>query len=309
MSACSLCADIGGSFIRMAALDQGGTVLARARAATPADDFEGFVATLDRFARTQDPDAALPLGLSLAGVFDPASGRARCANIPCLTDRPLAAMLSDRLGRRVSIANEADCFALGEAHRGAGRDRTIVFGVILGTGVGGGLVIDGRLVRGGGGYAGEWGHAPVVPDLPDAPCFDCGCGQRGCLDTIGGARGLERLHRLLHGRTASSAAIVRAWTEADAAATRTISVQIDWMSRFLALVVNTVGADIVPVGGGLGAIEPLVRQLDAAVRARILRRTDRALVVPAHDPADAALFGAALQGQGGGQDHRKAAAF
>ena len=294
MPASFLCADIGGSFIRLAALDQDGTVLSRARAATPSDDVEAFAATLDRFALGEDPDRVLPLGLSLAGVFDPGSGRATCANIPCLTGRPLGTMLSGRLGRPVFIANDADCFTVGEARWGAGRHRGVVFGAILGTGVGGGLVVDGRLVRGGGGHAGEWGHAPVVPDLPGAPCFDCGCGQRGCLDTIGGARGLERLHRLLHGEEASSAAIIRGWTAHDASATRTVETQIDWVSRFLALVVNTVGADIVPVGGGLGAIEALTARLDAAVRARILRPTDRALVVPAHHPADAALLGAAL---------------
>ena len=275
-------------------LDHDGKVLARARAATPTDDFEGFVTVLDQFARTQDPDGQMSIGLSLAGVFDPGSGRARCANIPCLTDRPLGAMLSEQLGRSVSIANDADCFAVGEAYWGAGRGQKVVFGAILGTGVGGGLVVDGRLVRGSGGYAGEWGHAPVVPDLPGAPCFDCGCGQRGCLDTIGGARGLERLHRFLHGQEASSAAIMRTWTEGDVAAERTVAMQIDWVSRFLALVVNTVGADIVPVGGGLGAIGSLIGRLDEAVRARILRRTDQPLVVPAQHPADAALLGAAL---------------
>ena len=134
----------------------------------------------------------------------PIRGTIKAANIPCIDGLPLAALLTDRLGRPVIIGNDADCFALAEAVLGAGKSHRIVFGAILGTGVGGGLVIDGRLVTGRGGYAGEWGHAPVAatrvgtPPV-ELPRFACGCGLHGCVNTLGGARGMERLHAHLGG--------------------------------------------------------------------------------------------------------------
>lgn len=294
----TLCADIGGSTIKMALLDGKGGILARERLPTPADDFAAFAQALDAFAQLHDPGGHLAFGLSLAGIFDPASGRATCANIPCLTGRSLAIELAASLRRPVAIANDADCFAIAEATWGAGRGHRIVFGVILGSGVGGCLVVDQRLVVGEGGFGGEWGHAPVVPDLPDLPgrfpCFPCGCGQTGCIDTIGGARGLERLHVFLHGQPEPSERIVATWIAGDVQAGRTIALHVDLVSRYLALVANTLGAGIIPVGGGLGTVEPLIALLDRSVRTRILRRTDRPLVVPAQHHTDAALLGAAL---------------
>ena len=203
------------------------------------------------------------------------------------------------MGRAVRVANDADCFALAEAGAGAGRGHRIVFGAILGTGVGGGLVIEGRIVNGAGGFAGEWGHGPVAAtragDPPvDLPHLPCGCGLSGCVDTVGGARGMERLHRHLHGATRPSTAIVEAWLAGDPAARRTIEVQIDLLAGPLALVVNVVGADIVPVGGGLGQVKEFVARLDAEVRKRILRPTDRPLVVPGEILPEAGLVGAAL---------------
>jgi len=293
----ALCADIGGSFITLGRLD-GEEVLSRHTAPTPASDFARFADTLGAFADREDPRRILPLGVSLAGVVDPDSGLAACANIPCLNDRPVARELSHALGRPVVIANDADCFSLAEALRGAGQGHAVVFGVILGSGVGGGLVIDGRLVRGRGGITGEWGHAPVFADVPGLagglPCFPCGCGQSGCLDTVGGARGLERLHHVLHGEQRNSREILDGWQAGLAPPSRTVHLQIDLVSRLLALVVNTIGPSAVPVGGGLGSSAPLVAALDEAVRRRILRPGTRPLVVPALHHADAALFGAGL---------------
>ena len=118
----------------------------------------------------RSPAAAdAPVAIAIAGVVDPDTGTIKVANIPCIDGLPLAAVLADRLKRPVTVGNDADCFALAEAMVGAGRSHRIVFGVILGTGVGGGLVIDGRLVTGRGGYAGEWGHAPAAATRVGTP--------------------------------------------------------------------------------------------------------------------------------------------
>jgi N-acetylglucosamine kinase len=171
-----------------------------------------------------------------------------------------------------------------------------VFGLILGTGVGGGLVIDGRLVNGPGGFAGEWGHGPVVAPPLGMSRFPCGCGQTGCLDTVGGARGLERLHLALHRQSSDSRAIVKAWQAGDAAAERTVACWVDLLRGPLAMLVNTVGAAILPVGGGLANSAALIARLDAAVRAAILRKTDAPIVVPGQSGAEPGLIGAAWLG-------------
>ena len=140
-----LCADIGGSFLKFGILQADGTLRPAGRVPTPAHDQDAFVLALRRFA---DDAPGVPLALSLAGTVDPDSGTAQCANIPCLNGRPLAAQLAAALNRPVRIDNDADCFAFAEATRGAGQGHRVVFGIILGSGVGGGLVADGRLVRG-----------------------------------------------------------------------------------------------------------------------------------------------------------------
>ena len=293
------CFDIGGSAIKYARASSADQLGALRRVPTPTTDFAAFVAVM---ADLIGADGAVDgIAIALAGVIDPAHGRIQCANIPCLHGRTLAADLAAALGRPVWIANDADCFALAEARAGAGRGHGNVFGLILGTGVGGGLVLDGRLLAGAGGFAGEWGHGPVAahfagtPPVP-IPRFPCGCGQVGCLDTVGGARGLERLHQVLHGQRHTSTAIVADWLAGKTDAARTVDCYIDLLAGPLAMLVNTLGASVLPVGGGLSNCVPLVAQLDQAVRARMLRRTDRPLIVPGQAGAEPGLLGAAWLG-------------
>lgn len=190
--------DIGGTRIRAARSPAPGLVEPFAEWPTPIRDFDALSDCLKQALSQAGGTAA---ALSLAGVFDPVTGRARVANIPCIDGRNLSADLQARLNLPVRIANDADCFALAEALSGVGRGHHTVFGIILGTGTGGGLVIDGRLHPGFGGAAGEWGHGPVLRtradnEPTDIPHWPCGCGLSGCLDTLAGARGLERLDRL-----------------------------------------------------------------------------------------------------------------
>lgn len=295
------CLDIGGSGIKGAVATKRRQIDLLGRLRTPLDDFEAFVRTIGEILALSPAPAGSAVAIAITGVIDPASGVIKCANIPCIDGRTLAADLSERLGRQVVVGNDADLFALAEAGVGAGQGHDIVFGVILGTGVGGGLVIGGKVVTGAGGYAGEWGHAPVaatrVLDPPiELPRFPCGCGQVGCVDTLGGARGLERLYKHFTGLTKNSVEIVSAWEAGEPAASRTIDAFMEVVAAPLALVVNVVGAGIVPVGGGLARSRALIDRLDREVRARILRKTTAPLVVPAALEVEPGLVGAAILG-------------
>ena len=281
--------DIGGSRIRAAVW--GGTGLhGLGEVPTPAADLGAFVAAIREFAVRNVKGMAI----SVPGVVDPATGVGKVANIPAIDGLALGPELERATGLPVLVLNDADCFALAEATHGAGRGKGTVLGLILGTGVGGGLVIGGRVVTGAGGYAGEWGHGPVIRG---EYAFACGCGQVGCLDTVGGARGLERLHRAATGEALGSEAIVAAWMAGEAAAGATLGLWRDLLAGPLAMVVNLTGAEVLPVGGGLSRAPGVVSYLDEAVRARILRRTTGPLLVPADCGPDAGLLGAAMAGQ------------
>lgn len=283
------CVDVGGSFMKFGVSQRPGEVRPLRKHPTPLEDFDAFAQAV---AEGFPPGPDHPLALALPGVVDPETGVVTCANVPCLDGRAVAADLGRRLGRRVFLANDADCFALAEAHAGAGRGHRIVFGIILGTGVGGGLVVDGRILVGTGGLTGEWGHGPVVTE----PAFACGCGQRGCLNTVGGARGLERLYEHAHGQRRDSVDIVQGWREGDPRARHAVEQCVRLLAGPLAMVINVVGASSVPAGGGLAKSREFVALLDQEVRKRILRATDGPLVVPAALPGDPGLVGAGLLG-------------
>ena len=297
-----LVADIGGSHIRLGRHRHGDDACELlTTVATPAQDWAEFCAALVAAVRPFVHDSAA-LSISITGVVVPETGEVAAANLPCLAGRALAAELEALLGLPVCVTNDADCAALAEARVGAGVGHGVVFCAVLGTGVGGGLVVDGRLVRGAGGLTGEWGHGPIVNEAMvetgdgrsvRVPRFRCGCGLSGCADTIGGARGLERLHAFLHEREQNSHQILEAWTAREPLATATVAAYLELLSGPLALAVNLTGASVVPVCGGLGRNAALVAALDVAVRKQILRRTEQALVVPSLLNDQAGLIGAA----------------
>ncbi|MBB4052938.1 N-acetylglucosamine kinase [Devosia subaequoris] len=292
------CFDIGGTTIKAATATGPDALVPLGRVPTPRDNFEAFAAAVANLIEKGGAPTGSPISISVTGVVDPETGLVTVANIPCIDGHNLAGDLGARLGCQVLVANDADCFALAEAFAGAGRGHRVVFGAILGTGVGGGIVADGRLFRGGGGLSGEWGHGTAVATGVSVPPFDmphlpCGCGLEGCVDTVGGARGIEKLHKHLHGTDLPSTDIVAQWEDGGAQAAQTLDLYVELVSLPLALTVNIVGPDIIPVGGGLGNAHGLVSRLDVAVRRRILRNIDRPLVVPAQLTVDAGLIGAA----------------
>lgn len=287
--------DIGGTSIRAATAVDGGMPGAVTRFSTPARDRDAFLACLAGVAESlpEKPDV---IAISLAGVVNPETGRMIVANIPAIHDTDLRHDLEALTGLPVVVANDADCFAVAEAVFGAGRGHDTVFGIILGTGVGGGLVSSGRLINAGGGFAGEWGHGPIAPTQAaglSIPHFACGCGLSGCLDTVAGARGIERLHSHLTGATRDSRAILDAWRAGDVDAVRTVGVYLDLIAGPLAVCVNLTGATIVPAGGGLSGARDLVAAIDEAVRPLTLWKFENPLVVPAESGAEPGLAGAA----------------
>lgn len=299
-----LAADVGGSFIRMAtialplcAIEQ--TVERK----TPTDDAETFLASVaeiaSRFSDVERPQG--PLAIAIAGTIHPQSRTITSANIPCLNGIDLEQALAERLDRPVMVLNDANAFALAEATIGVGRKHAIVFGAVLGTGIGGGLIIDGRVIDGAWGIAGEWGHGPIANQHPAGldrplPRLTCGCGQIGCVDTFGGARGLERLHRALDHPPASSHDIVGGWKSRQPDCTQTIAVWAEMVSEPLTLAINVTGASLVPTGGGLGSDPDLMALLDREVRARVPHPTTGPVVVPGMLKGDAGMIGAALLG-------------
>jgi N-acetylglucosamine kinase len=295
-----LCLDIGGSWMKSAVAHSADQIEIRNRHSTPLDDFAAFIEILRSELATQ---SELPscIAISMTGVIDPDTAIITCANIPCIDQRPLEAELAAALGVPVLVANDADCFVLAEAGKGAGRGHRVVFGIILGSGVGGGLVADGRLINAAGGFAGEWGHGPAVASFagePPAaiPAFACTCGQKGCVNTIGGARGMERLHTHLHAEEIPSTDIIKSWQQGEAKAARTVEIYVDLISSPLAVAVNITGASIVPAGGGLANSLELLTEIDHCVRRRILRSFQRPLVVRAECEVEPGLIGAALMG-------------
>ncbi|WP_230635962.1 ROK family protein [Sphingomonas sp. Leaf4] len=291
-----LCADIGGTSIDLAVVGTGAAIRHRWSVPTPRD-WPGFVAA---FAQGLAAHPCADVAIATAGLVDPADGTITAANVPAIHGRPLARDLSAALGVAVRAINDADAFVLAEATAGVAQGHARVFGIILGTGVGGGLVEDGRIVSGGGGIGGEWGHGAVLHPVPGhpgmVPVFPCGCGLAGCLDTIGGARGIERLHRFLHGIDATSLAITAGADAGDGAALATVDAWAALLGGPLAMLLNTIAATIVPVGGGLSRAPALIARLDTAVRANMLRPATTPIVVPGALGTDAGIIGAYAAG-------------
>lgn len=295
-----ICADIGGSFINLALIGDDLSVRRRAAYATPTLDWTAFVAVFADFIQKEaqglSPDTTVCI--SAAGLVAPDRGVLTSANIPCANGRVLADDLAAALGRPVFVVNDADAFALAESALGAARGHSRVFGLILGTGVGGALVEDGRIVVGPKGVAGEWGHGPLITASPRAPganpVFACGCGRTGCLDTVASARGLERLHHFLHGTRMTSRAITAAFDAGEADALATVDYYCDLLAGPLAMLLNTFPATIVPVGGGLANAASLLALLDERVRRGMLAPPSTPILIRAALGGDAGLLGARL---------------
>jgi len=204
------------------------------------------------------------VGIGIPGTVSAASGLIKNANSTWLIGKPLAQDLNTALGRQVRLANDANCFALSEASDGAGAGQAVVFGVILGTGVGGGVVVHGRVLEGGHGIAGEWGHNPLPGMLAQelAEIDDCYCGRRGCIESFCSGPGLSADFFRHSGLAWAADAIASSDHPAAKAAVTRFT---DRLARSLATVMNLIDPDAIVLGGGLSNMESLYRDLPALV--------------------------------------------
>jgi fructokinase len=254
--------DLGGTKIEGIALDDGGE-RGRVRIATPRDDYG---ATLDAIASViasleQATGEHGSIGVGIPGTIVPSTGLVKNANSTWLNDRPLQADLERRLGQRVRVANDANCFALSEAVDGAAAGHDVVFGVILGTGVGGGLVVRGATLTGQHGLAGEWGHNPLpTPADDERPGPQCYCGCRGCIETFLSGPGLARDFEQRTGQRLTAQEIVaRAQNGGDggASAGAALDRYEHRLARALASMINVLDPDVIVLGGGMSNVERL----------------------------------------------------
>ena len=252
--------DLGGTKIEILALDAKGAELLRRRVAAPRDDYDATLAGIAALVAAVERDLGIVPGIASVGVGTPGSrsprtGLLRGSNSVWLNGRPIRHDLEARLNRPVAIANDANCFALSEATDGAGAGAMAVFGVILGTGVGGGLVLHGRVLEGHNAIAGEWGHNPLPWAAEDErPGPACYCGLAGCIETFLSGPALAADHARINGGAADAATIVARAEAGDAACLRTLERYEARLARALAHVINIVDPDVVVLGGGLSNI-------------------------------------------------------
>ncbi|MBV9859426.1 MAG: ROK family protein [Alphaproteobacteria bacterium] len=256
--------DLGGTKIEAAALDCAGTVCARSRVATPAGDYSGtieaVVGLVAEIERTLGISASV--GIGIPGAISPKTGLVKNANSTWLIGRPLPSDLEAALGRPVRVANDANCFALSEATDGAAAGCRSVFGVILGTGVGGGIALDGEILVGANAVAGEWGHNPLPWAGPDErPGPDCYCGHSGCIETFLSGPGLAADHCRETGRELGGPQIVAGADLGDRDCLATLGRYAERLARALASVINLLDPEAIVLGGGLSAIALLYEQV------------------------------------------------
>ena len=249
--------DFGGTKIEAIAIDANGVERRRRRIDTPREDYDGSVRAVASLVADVERETGEQgtVGVGIPGAVSPATGLIKNANSTWLIGRPLHLDLERALGRPVRVANDANCFALSEATDGAGAGAPVVFGVILGTGVGGGVVVNGRVLTGANAIAGEWGHNALPwPDEQEWPGPPCYCGRRGCIEVFLCGKGMQ----LAYGAGAPEArAIGEAAASGDARAAGALTVYVRRLAKALATVVNTLDPDVIVLGGGLSNVDAL----------------------------------------------------
>jgi fructokinase len=255
--------DLGGTKIEAAALDDAGKLHARRRVPTPKDYDELLATIADLVAAVEkDVGGGRSLGLCTPGARSPATGLWKNAHHTALQGRAVDVDLARLLGREVRLANDAHCFALSEAADGAATSAPVVFGAILGTGVGGGLVVDGKLIEGANAIGGEWGHNPLPwPQGEPEQRATCGCGRQGCIEAYLSGGALSRDHREVTGEDLPSERIAERAAAGDAKSSATLERYCQRLARALASVMNLIDPDVIVLGGGVSSIPYLYERV------------------------------------------------
>ena len=288
--------DLGGTKIEIVALDRAGVALVRRRVASPAADYDAIVETIGVLVDEVEREAGerATVGIGTPGSASPATGLMRNANSTVLNGKPLPRDLERRLRRDVRMENDANCFALSEAADGAAAGATCAFGVILGTGVGGGIVVRGEVLRGANGIAGEWGHNPLPWPRPDElPGPACYCGKRGCIETFLSGPALAFDHRAHGGAASDARSIVAAAATGDPAARATLERYADRLARGLAATIDLLDPDAIVLGGGLSNVDALYAALPERLRDYTFSETPNTRILPPKHGDSSGVRGAA----------------
>jgi fructokinase len=271
-SQCHIGIDLGGTKIEGVLLDREGATLARDRHAAPRGDYAATIAAIAGLVAELEVTAGKTgsVGIGMPGSVSPRTGLVQGANSTWLNGMPLDRDLEARLGRPVRLANDANCFALSEAVDGAGRGARSVFGVIIGTGCGGGLVFDGRLIDGPNAIGGEWGHNPLPWSLPEEhPGPPCWCGRRGCMEAWVSGPALAADHLRVCGESLDAEAIAARAGRGDPAARATLHRHADRLARGLAHVINVFDPEVIVLGGGLSRMAHLYDEVPGLARPHV----------------------------------------
>ena len=255
--------DLGGTKIEGIVLDSHGAVLARERTPTPQGDYQGTIETVAALVERLDADHGIgtsaPVGVGIPGAVSPLTGLIKNANSTCLIGRALDKDLAARLGRPVRLENDANCLIVSETTDGAAAGAAVAFGVILGTGVGGGIAINRRPYRGPNAIAGEWGHNPLLrPDDDERPGPACYCGKSGCIETYLSGPGFSRdAGDAFH----DAQSVMNAVAAGDQSAIAAFERYTDRLARSLAVVINILDPEVIVLAGGLSNIDRLYKDV------------------------------------------------
>lgn len=288
--------DLGGTKIEAAALAEDGQVLRRKRIATPRNDYPGTLEAIKSLISELETILGVraSIGVGTPGALSPFNGRLRNANSIWLNNRSLSSDLEHSLKRPIRIANDADCFTLSEATDGAAAGANSVFGVIIGTGTGGGIVVNGQLLNGPNAIAGEWGHNPLPwprDDERNGP--SCYCGKRGCIETWVSGPALSADLERLTGRRLDSQQIATAAEQGDAEAEAALQRHQDRLARALAAVINLLDPEVIVLGGGLSNLGRLYQNLPTRIRPYIFGDGLATRIVPPRFGDSSGVRGAA----------------
>jgi len=258
--------DLGGTKTEIIALGSDNDLLIRRRIDTPQGEYEGAIKTICTLIQEVETELGEQgsIGIATPGAVSPASGLIKNANSTCLNGRPFHVDLANALNREIRIANDADCFALSEAVDGAAAGAATVFGVIIGTGTGGGVVVNRQLLSGPNAIAGEWGHNPLPwPRADELPGSKCYCGQHGCIETFLSGPGFARHFQAQHQLTLNAKEIVELADQGDQRAITSLRLYEDRMARALASIINVIDPHVIVLGGGLSNIACLYENVPA----------------------------------------------
>jgi len=288
--------DVGGTKIEAIALAGTGEILGRERTATPRHDYQATIEAIARLVTDLESSTGErgSVGVGIPGTISAATGLVKNANSTWLNRTPLADDLPRRLDRPVRFANDANCFALSEATDGAAAGVRVVFGVILGTGTGGGVVVDGRVIDGANGIAGEWGHNPLPwPEVDERPGPSCYCARSGCIETFLSGPAVTRAFHALTGDTLTADQIAARAAAGDAAAAHHLARYVDRCARALASVINILDPDVIVLGGGLSNIDTLYSAVPAQWSRYVFSDVVRTRLVKAEHGDSSGVRGAA----------------